>query len=592
MSITPITPITSDYKLTDIDNNFKVSAGPGAGKTYWLVNHIKNILHNSDKLSITRKVACITYTNTAVETIYKRLGTSSAQVEVSTIHSFLYKHIVKPYVSFIANEYNINISKTDGHDEIKTSFKKISSFIENHPNYSTLRHPYTFNQLTKLQDNKTALINWFDSITYNFNQTNNDIDISLVRSNAYYIKDDNRRYLNKICLKALEHNLIEYKKQYWNEGKVSHDDVLFFSFQLLKKFPFISEVLLAKFPYLVIDEFQDSNPIQIELFKILGSKGIKTGVIGDSMQSIYEFQGANHTQFNSFTLPDLRKYTLNENRRSSNEIIDVLNSIRTDISQVKYRNASIEKPIILIGDMTIALQRAKGRCLLEDVQTLSRSNFLSNALKSDINGVGLDSKLLEKLLLADSNGNRKYLIHSCIKSIAYAKENKFNDSIKELEKLFNYKNDKLKGKRKALKYITLLLSKHDEYKNGTLMEFTEFLRLNIDSSISKFRKGPIKDFYENNLFNQLSLCVSIPEDLSLHKTIHKSKGDEFKNVLLVLKKETDISFLISPDLENTEEQRINYVAVSRAENKLFISVPTLSIEKQQALNNLFEIENL
>lgn len=588
----PIITINSDYKIADVDNNFKIAAGPGAGKTYWLVNHIKNILHNSKKLSITRKVACITYTNSAVETIYKRLGTSSAQVEVSTIHSFLYKHIVKPYASFISEQYNIDISKIDGHDEVKTSFKKVSNWIENHPNYSTLRHPFTFNQLTKLQNNKTALINWFNSITYTFNQISNDIDINLVRSEAYYIENANRRYLNRICLNALESNLIEYKQQYWKEGKVSHDDVLFFSFQILRKFPFVTEVLLSKFPYLLIDEFQDSNPIQIEIFKMLGLKGIKTGVIGDYIQSIYGFQGANHTQFNSFILPNLKKYTLNENRRSSNEIIDILNSIRTDINQLKFRDETIEKPIVFIGDMTIALQKAKEKCVLEEVQTLSRSNFISNALKADINGVGLDSKLLDKLLTKDSDKIRKYLIYSCIKSIAYARENKFKDAIKELEKFFNYKTDKIRGKRKALKYIMLLLNKYDEFKSGSLIEFSEFIRLNIDSNMTKVSRGAVKLFYKNNSFNELILCVSIPEDLSLHKTIHKSKGDEFKNVLLVLKKESDINFLIDPDLENSEEQRINYVAISRAQNKLFISIPTLSIEKQQILNNLFVIENV
>jgi DNA helicase-2/ATP-dependent DNA helicase PcrA len=585
-----VTTINSDYKTPDFDNNFKISAGPGAGKTYWLVNHIKNILHNSDKLSIARKVACITYTNTAVETIYARLGTSSTQVEVSTIHSFLYKHIVKPYVSFIAEEYNIDISKIDGHDEIKTSFKKISDWIENHPNFLSLRPPFNFNQLTKLPNNKTALINWFDSISYSLNKINNDIDIKLNRSEAYYIDKGKRRYLNKICLNALDNNLIVYKKKYWNEGKVSHDDVLFFSFQLLKKFPFISKILLAKFPYLVIDEFQDSNPVQIELFKKLGLSGIKTGVIGDPMQSIYGFQGANYAQFNSFTLLGLKEYTLIENRRSSNEIIDVLDSIRTDFNQKKYRNATIEKPIIFIGDMTIALKRAKEKCALEDVQTLSWTNFLSNALKAEINGVGLDSKLLEKLLIEDSNRQRKYLIHSCIKSIAYARENRFKDSIKELEKLFNYKKDKLKGKRKALKYITLLLEKYNVYKDLPLLDFANFVKNNLDNSISKVSGGRGKIFYNNHTFTQLSLCVSIPEDLSLHKTIHKSKGDEFKNVLLVLKKESDINFLIKPDLENSEEQRINYVAVSRAQNRLYISVPTLSAEKQQALNTLFDIE--
>lgn len=78
----------------------------------------KNVLHNSVKLFRTRKIACITYTNIAVETILKRLGTSSEQVEVSTIHSFLYKNIVKPYATFIATEFGLNVAEMDGHDEI------------------------------------------------------------------------------------------------------------------------------------------------------------------------------------------------------------------------------------------------------------------------------------------------------------------------------------------------------------------------------------------------------------------------------------------------------------------------------------------
>ena len=86
-----------------IEEGFKVEAGPGAGKTDFLVNHIKNVIQNSDRLSCTRKVACITYTNTGVETILQRLGKSvSGKVEVSTIHSFLYRNVVKPYATFIS----------------------------------------------------------------------------------------------------------------------------------------------------------------------------------------------------------------------------------------------------------------------------------------------------------------------------------------------------------------------------------------------------------------------------------------------------------------------------------------------------------
>jgi DNA helicase-2/ATP-dependent DNA helicase PcrA len=559
----PITTINSDYKIADIDNNFKVSAGPGAGKTYWLVNHIKNILHTSNKLSITRRVACITYTNTAVETIYKRLGTSSSQVEVSTIHSFLYKHIVKPYVSFVAEQYNLDISKVDGHDNIVLS------------NYSFLKEWKERTGQQRINDDNIV------SEAFNKLRWKVDNDALIPRTpypfkiGRYPIKND---------------SYLEYKKMTWEKGIIHHDDVLFFSYQILKQKPFVAKILFSKFPYLVIDEFQDCNPIQIEIFKILGLEGITTGVIGDSSQSIYKFQGADYTQFRTFNLPNVQEYKLIENRRSSNEIIELLNSIRTDISQVPYRNVSFEKPKIIIGDMTLALRRSKVLCPEEAVNSLSRNNITSNAMKAEINGVGLDSKLLDKLLITDSNSKRKRLIYSCIKSIAYAKENKFKDSIKELEKLFNYKKDKLKGKRKALKYITLLLDKYDDYKSLSLLDFSNFIKVNLDNSISKVTGGRIKTFYENYSFHQLLLCVSIPEDLSLHKTIHKSKGDEFNNVLLVLKDESDTEFLINSDLMQHEEHRINYVGVSRAKNRLFISVPTLSVEKQNILNNLFDIE--
>ena len=153
------TSITS-ADLIPIEQHFRVSAGPGAGKTYWLINHIKNVLYTSSRLYKTRKIACITYTNIAVETILIRLGSSSDRVEVSTIHSFLYKHIVKPYVQFIANEYDLNVSRIDGHDEVTISRGRIINWVTNHPNASSLSHPYTVNQLIRLEDNMNALTNW------------------------------------------------------------------------------------------------------------------------------------------------------------------------------------------------------------------------------------------------------------------------------------------------------------------------------------------------------------------------------------------------------------------------------------------------
>lgn len=560
-----ITTINSDTIITDIDSHFKVSAGPGAGKTYWLVNHIKNVLHNSDRLFRTRKIACITYTNIAAETILKRLGTSSEQVEVSTIHSFLYKNIVKPYASFIATEFDLNVAKMDGHDDIVMS------------NYSFLQEWKTrTGQLRITEDSK--VIKAFSKLKWKLE--NGELNVKTdypILIGKYPIKND---------------SYFVYKKMMWEKGLVHHDDVLFFSFQIVNKFPFVVNILNAKFPYIFIDEFQDSNPIQVEIFKKLGLLDSRIGVIGDVAQSIYKFQGADFTQFQIFSLPSINEYTLSENRRSTNEIIDALNDVRQDISQLKIRDISISKPTILIGDMIMALRAAKIKCNNETIYTLSRINITSNAMKAEINDFSLDRKLLEKLKEVDSNPKRVNLLYSCIKAIAFGKENKFKDAIKELEKLFNYRTDKIKGKRKALKYIILFLDKYPEFENITLFNFAKFIRDNLVSDLPNFRAGAIKTFYDTYTVKQLLLCVSIPEDMSLHKTIHKAKGDEFDNVLLVLKEESDINFLIERNLLSNEEHRINYVAMSRAKNRLFISVPTLSNATQTNLQTFYDIENV
>lgn len=560
-----VTTINSNYKMANFDKHFKVSAGPGAGKTYWLVNHVKNILHNSDKLSVTRKVACITYTNIAVETILNRLGTSSTHAEVSTIHSFLYKHIVKPYATFVAEDYGLDVGEMDGHDDVILS------------NYSFLNDWKSRTGQQRIRDDKTV-VNAFQKLRWKID--GNDLTVRPpypFKVGGYFIKND---------------SYFEYKKMTWEKGLVHHDDVLFLSFQIIKKYPFVINVLSSKFPYIIVDEFQDSNPIQIEILKKLGKEGVFIGVIGDYAQSIYGFQGADYSQFNSFNLPDIHNYTLNENRRSSNEIIDLLNYLRKDITQTKFLNFSIEKPRILIGDMVSALKKAKQLSGSEVVNTLSRDNITSNAMKAEVNGTDLDSKLLERLLEKDSNRNRSRLIYTSIKAVAYANEKKFKDSIKGFENFFNYKKDKIKGKRKALKYITFLVDRFVEFESMSLLEFSEFIRLNLDVKLTKVSRGAVKTFYESCTFRQLYICVSIPEDLSLHKTIHKAKGDQFDNVLLVLNDEKNSEFLINTDLINDEEHRINYVAVSRAKKRLFISVPTLDVSKRAKINSYFEIENV
>ena len=86
------TIIESDT-LIHTERSFKLSAGPGAGKTHWLTLHIKNVIANGKRLETARRIACISYTNVGADTVSDRLPNHSSIVDVSTIHSFLFANV-------------------------------------------------------------------------------------------------------------------------------------------------------------------------------------------------------------------------------------------------------------------------------------------------------------------------------------------------------------------------------------------------------------------------------------------------------------------------------------------------------------------
>lgn len=561
-----VTNISADQEVENIECHFKVSAGPGAGKTRWLINHIRNILNNSKRLGNSRKVACITYTNVAAEIILERIGYHTNRVEVSTFHSYLYKHVLKPFSFLIPTEYELDITKIDGHDEI--------------PIY------------------KGWLFEWKTTTRQTYLKDDSKI-VEAFRDLAWQLNDDGKLilrtrkvYSGRIGVYAIRNDsYIDYKKIYWRKGLLDHEDVLFFSYILISQNPKILTVLRAKFPYFFLDEFQDTNPIQTAIVKKIAENETIIGIIGDVAQSIYGFQGAEPDQFLKFSMLTLQQYAILDNYRSTNQIISLLNVVRTDLIQQGKRNVNGDPISFLVGNKIWALLKAEE--LAEgQIYSLTRDNITSNIMRDRSTLTIIKKNLIEVIRDTDSNSQRMNTIIGFVKATEIARQNRYKDALKEISKEIKkiiYPKDVNKV---SLQILKQLLSKYNEYKNVRLIEYKALIDLILPIKLASFKNGKIKELYSNTSYEQVAACVNINDDNSYHRTIHKAKGAEFDNVLLVLDNKNRagnfdeseaIDFLISPDLNNNEEHRIKYVALSRAREKLFINVPSLSQSSRNEL---------
>ena len=545
-----ITVIESNT-LIDTEHHFLVKAGPGAGKTYWLIQHIKHVLATSHRLGKIKKVACITYTNIGVETIHNRLPDCADRVDVCTIHSFLYDNIIKPYFHIIAADEGFAIDKLKVVDDTIMTGNSVIYHLK-----SKIRKGFIYKDEDAL---KEALRNAHWKIV------GNDLKFRPPfpkKCSGYTIPND---------------FYDEYKKYTWEHGVMHYDDVLYFAYRLLEKYPFIGHAVSVKYPYIFIDEFQDSTPIQVELLKKIASASFSViGVIGDKAQAIYGFAGTDSKLFDKFSLKGMRTYEIQGNRRSSEEIIDLLNKIRSDLQQYSVNNIHSEKPILYVGDAISCYNDFKVQCGNTGIVTLSYAKVTSNALRKQMGQLPQNEELFN--VIQDSNWERVKVLQSCVTAIEYALVGAIKDALKSMRKVEN-------DEHKQIMLISRMLKDYDTYKNQSLAFFLNYLKNDLKIDVAGLSKGKAKDFYSSKTYSEFALYISSPEIKNLtDKTIHKAKGDEFDNVMVVLGEEKGIKFLTEPNLDNAkDEQRVYYVAVSRAAKRLAICVPTLSQENEKTL---------
>ena len=542
------TIITSEETIP-INEPFKVTAGPGAGKTHWLINHIKNVVSNSHKLDVVRKVACITYTNVGIDTITSRLNMGNDVVEVCTIHSFLYANIVKPYIHLVAKEFGLELSKLVVIDD--SNFKSEGIAI------SVLK------LINKSWVNARSYLKGLNNATWHYsNHAYNDYKPRFpIKFGKWFV--GNGCYMG-------------FKRWLWSGGYMSFDDILYFSYILLSRYPNIYTLIKARYPYIFVDEFQDTIPFVIDLLAKLGNEGVIVGVVGDKAQSIYDFLGATVQQFDSFTVPEMQEYEIRGNRRSTKQIIDLLNIVRTDFSQDWLNGSEGMMPELLVGDMLNCYQQSIEKSGTDEIQSLAFQNVLANSMRKK-NGVREVENILE--MDFDSNAARQIVIKTLIKAVEYTIMNDLRNAWHQLDIID-------RDRTKSIVILRRLLDGYRDYKDGSLMGFYNFLVNNLHVKMPKITGKAINDFYVNHTYTDVALGVKCGDSNDKHRTIHKSKGEEFDNVFVILEKEEDLEFLLSPNLNGNNAHRVYYVAASRAIKRLFICVPTLSPETRIKLQDM------
>jgi len=574
--------------LADVDRSFKISAGPGAGKTTWLVRHVQNVLQNSNKLNRVQKIACITYTRIGADTVKKKVKSLSgtSRVEIGTIHNFLYQNVIKPFSYLI---------KSDENGEDLFDISALSGHIENRPNYdrvcswATSIGP-TFKYLhDNTKKDKNGFTNYFKTvellkkIEWSFN---GGVISCNLRNN----------YFSDYAFPSSPSNLFKYKLANWRKGIMHHEDVLYFAYVILNKNRRIAEFLSNKFPYLLLDEFQDTTPLQSWIIKEIAQKGTIVGVIGDSAQAIYKFAGAKRQDFINF--PNLLLFKKSNNFRSTQKIINFLKNLRDDIHQQPRRDAlNGENVTLLVGQAEEAIAFIKE--LDEDnYAVLCRYNKDVNRLKRNLHDV-TGENLINLLYLEDSSHRRAIFIHSLFKAYDFYESGDYKEAIKELKcHLRTTQLDGIQSRRVVIRILDYLKNNTEAsvlqvYKHWQTILTKEYF---IQGLVSLGKPKSIHYKVFKDFLPFLSKQTKITSKI---RTIHQAKGDEFKNTLVCLfdKKDkngdlkkslekilNDYIFEakenIKIDSERGEETRIYYVAFSRAQEKLFINVPRLNNDEE------------
>ena len=335
------------------DGPIMIIAEAGSGKTKVLTTRITHLMaaHQVDAFNI----LALTFTNKAAaemkERIGKILGNSEARnLYVGTFHC-VFARILRGEANKIGYPNNFTIYDTDdAKSVVKTVVNEMGLDDKQYkPNI-------VYNRISAA---KNALVGPAEYI------------------NDYMLQQEDARSNRPMIGQIYD----AYAKRCFKNGAMDFDDLLFKMYILLKNNADSLSKYQRKFKYILIDEYQDTNPAQYEIIKLLGAMHENVCVVGDDAQSIYSFRGATIANILQFQkdYDDVRVVKLEQNYRSTKTILNVANEIiGNNKDQIEKRlftdNAQGEK-IKLVRTMT---DNDEGKYVSDSIKELKLRNHFFN----------------------------------------------------------------------------------------------------------------------------------------------------------------------------------------------------------------------
>ena len=277
-----------------------VIAGAGSGKTRVLTYRIAHMIENEiDPFNI----LALTFTNKAAREMTERIGSivgadEAKNITMGTFHS-VFSKILRFNADRIGFPNNFTIYDTqDSKSVIKDIIKGF-----------------------KLDDKTYKPSNVFGRISTAKN--------NLISPEAYCQNEEIKLEDQQARRPEMGRIYMSYMNRCQKSGAMDFDDLLYYTNVLMRDFPEVLHYYQHKFKYILVDEYQDTNYAQYLIIKKLAAAYENICVVGDDAQSIYSFRGANIENILNFRkdYPDFTLYKLEQNYRSTKNIVEAANSI-------------------------------------------------------------------------------------------------------------------------------------------------------------------------------------------------------------------------------------------------------------------------